>query len=128
MRLRAQGGGGGFVPPRFHIRAEHAGVAGQRARRAAGLGGADLGQHPDQVWRDTRQGAGPGQQLPATSPVEQAIGTGGVQGGTQPGARFVGDRVQGQQRLAQPPVASPSEILQRAPGPFAEDCPLLGQQ
>ena len=52
----------------------------------------------------------------------------GVEGDAQPGARLVRDRVQGQQRLAQPPVPGFREIAERGPGPGAEGPPFLGQQ
>jgi hypothetical protein len=88
----------------------------------------DFRQHPDQARGKASQGSGPGQQFPATGPVQQTLRIRCVQGDAEPGACLVRDGVPGQQGLAQSPVPRLAEMTKRYPGGLAEDPPLLGQE
>ena len=87
-----------------------------------------LGQHTQHGGADTRKRPGPDQQLAATRPVDAPLRVGAVERHAKPGTRLVGDRVERQQRLAHPPVATfLQRVVERRVRALAKRAPLLGQ-
>jgi hypothetical protein len=77
------------------------------------------------VWVHAGHRPVPREKLATARPVDGGGGIGGVQRDTQSGARFVRDRVERQQGLAQPLVAAVGHLLERDLGSLANITPQL---